>query len=214
MRARFGAALLFALTAAVPCEAADPNAVLNQGARYPNTSIKSYPAGQSYQAYSLAFGKIDGFPIVHSMTEAWAEVASRIDVDIEDPIRNRRDIWDVDCTRDLMTDEKSCSISRNAAEDGVGGLFITDEFVCILGDDYPGREAMLRIGKNKPWTTFDDRCFDVATSKKIMHQLTGNQQIIIRLYRWPYNYPYDVLFSSAGLEQALRLREWLRKNSH
>lgn len=110
-----------------------------------------------------------------------------------------KDTWSFRIKTDEMTDEKVITADRYAYTNSreFGKLKLNydiwlwlnfskkdQEMLCIAGHDYPGKRGMIRIDKNRPITTNENRC--VRLSKDLDTQLRKEGQITLRGYHWPY----------------------------
>lgn len=116
--------------------------------------------------------------------------------------------WSIHCAPDAMTDEFNCYI-KNLTH---FTIFIdfqnadTPQLVCVIGHDFPGRNAALRVDSNPALETNSDGCISANSVPK----LTQGSSIRTRFVRWPYDNAVDREGTLSGLEQAFNLVRHLR----
>lgn len=141
------------------------------------------PEGLSYRIYSDGSGYL-------SQQEGIAE-----------PDMDKR--WNVDCKRDSMNDALNCTITNYPSN-----IFIifsgskSPKRVCVLGHDFPGRLAQLRIDSNPAITTSENGC---VKSNAIIKQLLAGNRIRTRGVEWPYDVGKEAEGSLQGLSRAIAL---------
>lgn len=115
--------------------------------------------------------------------------------------------WFVQCETDRITDEKSCEIFSIQAELVI--LFNGSRsapFICALNHDFPGRNAAVRVDKQRPVQIKDGRC---VRSAALFEALLKGDKVVVRQVKWPRDYPSDTEVSLAGLPEAYQLSKYL-----
>ena len=126
--------------------------------------------------------------------------------------------WELDCYSDIMTDKEWCQIVLGVYTIYYGrnysAFYYDGDFICVPDSDYPGKSAMIRVGKKEPHVSMiDARCFTADVSSKIIDEmLDGSDDIAVRIYVFPYDTPIDVKTTAYGLSEALKLRSWMQDN--
>ncbi len=114
-------------------------------------------------------------------------------------LKNFNDVWSFNIKKDQITDKTKVTAQRYAYTDTKEfgeirlktdislWLNLTDrrsEYLCVAGNNFPGKRAVIRVGKNAPITTNKSGC--VRISNSLNSQLIKDDHIIIRGYHWPY----------------------------
>ena len=118
--------------------------------------------------------------------------------------------WLGGCSVDAMSDRSKCRINvldpRGLVSGGLelqvnsaGNIVVA----CVIGHDFPGRIAQVRIDKNPALSTNANGCLSGASARAIQSQLSGGKTLITRRIEWPYEYHRDTVFDVAdGWRQA------------
>lgn len=113
--------------------------------------------------------------------------------------------WSVFCEIDSMTDKKSCNIHDKDAR-----LFISIDqyaginYVDVVGNDFPGKQAVIRVNKMKP-------AIGVQTgsrAKKLIGSMTAGSVVRTRRYEWPYDVAKEGMTVIYGLPEAIQFAKW------
>lgn len=101
--------------------------------------------------------------------------------------------WHFISRKDEITDKRVVTTYRMAllpeSKSSAGlGLYLSfsnpaAEYACVLGHDFPGRTAWVRVGKNPPVKTNNQGCFHL--SKALDEQLSNASLVKIRGRKWP-----------------------------
>ncbi|MVA27625.1 hypothetical protein V6582_17515 [Agrobacterium vitis] len=124
-------------------------------------------------------------------------------------IAKNGEIWLVKCKIDIMNDAKNCAIY-----DGLEHIVIDFKAmnrpvsICVIGHNFPGRHASIRVDKNKAVQTDEDGCIG---GRYIVQMLKG-QQFITRKVVWPYdNYDDDFVSSELTLlPESIELMKYIK----
>ncbi len=116
--------------------------------------------------------------------------------------------WSVKCEKDKMTDETNCHTT-----DPEKKLFIFMRrgklsYACVIGHDFPGRDAMMRVDEKPPINAGRKGCLDWSK----ISGLTRGSNVTVRYWTFPYDYSRDAKASLVGLNSAVGLAEFLYKN--
>lgn len=118
--------------------------------------------------------------------------------------------WRLNCSKDKMTDERTCFILKFSANFAVtlmpNGKPLT---ACVIGNDFPGRRGAIRLDKQKPIKTDEAGC---VVYFKIFPQLLKAKHVTTRRYEWPDDYPKDAEGSLDGFDKAISLARYIQKN--
>ena len=118
--------------------------------------------------------------------------------------------WSISCKTDTMTDERNCSIFSTETDNK---LFIYMKKskvsdICIMSHDFPYRTGAIRIDKNKPIKTNYGGCIN----GNYINKFYSAQNVSLRYYKWPDDYPRDRTHSIDGLKEAVNLAQFIYKN--
>ena len=110
------------------------------------------------------------------------------------------DKWSFHIRNDEMTDEQKITVKKYAWKftEEFGEIRMTSsislwlrltdknyESLCVLGHDYPGMTAMIRVDKNPPLETKENGCLQLT--KDLDGQLRSGSKITIRGSKFPYS---------------------------
>lgn len=122
------------------------------------------------------------------------------------------------CQRDLMTDAINCHMNiMPQAISGplAGGLYqavgrngsILKS--CVLGHDFPGRRAAIRVDNNTAIATDHEGCVSGAAARTLEAQLKQGATLTTRRVEWPYDYSQDrVMLIDGSFSAAQELYKW------
>lgn len=119
------------------------------------------------------------------------------------------DVWTAFCRVDAMTDEQSCSIFS-----GDGGIFLfygaekTPISVCVVGNDYPGRIGMIRVGTQAAISTDETGCVPAGL---VMEDLLDASVVTTRRFAWPSDIPQDKKSDLYGLSASIDVVKFLQE---
>ncbi|MDB2605846.1 hypothetical protein N9Y41_04000 [Planktomarina temperata] len=65
--------------------------------------------------------------------------------------------------------------------------------LCI-GNDFPGRNGAIRVGKNPAVYTDGANCLSGKRARRIGQQLLDNEEYTVKVYRWPNDFPIKATF--------------------
>lgn len=118
--------------------------------------------------------------------------------------------WSIACTKDAINDTRNCHVSNYASRIFIS-LDTSGKFasVCVMGHDFPGRVANIRVDKNKPFTTSANGC---TANKQVFDQLLKGDEVTTRSYEWPYDSNRDQTQQIRDLPEALDLARFIQKN--
>lgn len=107
---------------------------------------------------------------------------------IEQYTRGR--FWSVRLKLDEMTDESIITAHKTGRF--AVGIFLSlaneeAEALAIMGHDYPGRSAMIRVGNNPAIETSEQGL--TLLTEELDKQLRSGEIVRIRRYKWPRDYP-------------------------
>lgn len=108
------------------------------------------------------------------------------------------DQWTLGCETDAITDDRACSLYNYNLR-----LFLfftapgTPPDVCVMGHDFPGRYAFIRVDDRPAVRTDDEGC--ILASRQLYDALLGGTQIVTRRVEWPYDYHVDAAGPLVGL---------------
>ncbi len=117
----------------------------------------------------------------------------------EDPYMALDDQWSFRIKLDEMTDEQKITVGRNAyaiseqfgemqLEASISLFLILNdkdnEYLCVLGHDFPGMTGMVRVDKAPPLETEENGCMELT--KDLDNQLRSGSKITIRGSKFPY----------------------------
>ncbi len=110
--------------------------------------------------------------------------------------------WEPRCTIDAMTDKERCSVNNLYAE----MFIILDEkrepkYICVSGHNYAGKQAVIRVDKNKPFNTDETGCLE---SPDLLKQMIAGKIILSYRYKWPTEHPIDRYGELDSLSSALK----------
>lgn len=117
--------------------------------------------------------------------------------------------WSIDCGKDAMNDRRDCKLTSHNAR-----IFISYDFgsaprwICVLGHDFPGRTAQLRVDSNPAVTTDDEGCVGAG----FLPQMLKGTSITTRIVKWPYDYSNDQSGPLRGLPETIELVKFIRAN--
>lgn len=114
--------------------------------------------------------------------------------------------WQLYCSTDKMTDDRSCTVVQedfwvSVEKGGVAAL--------VIGDKHqPGTLVHLRLDKAAPVTskTFG---WSGKTAAKLVADASKAQTLFTRFTRWPEDAPTTRTISAEGLGVALRIAQWM-----
>lgn len=118
--------------------------------------------------------------------------------------------WQAECKKDAMTDKVSCTISQD--ESRVFMYFSSGskpDTVCILYNDFPGREGAIRVDANKAVKTVHEGC---VTGEPLFSQMRHGKTIKTQYYKWPDDYTQNASGNLSGLNAAIAQLPELRKH--
>ena len=120
------------------------------------------------------------------------------------------------CSKDKVSDQTVCRL--NILPQGTnqkGGLYQTVDLngsllsSCVIGHDYPGKTASIRIDGNPAFTTNDKGCIAGSQAAALERQLRDGKQLITRRIEWPYKDMRDKeLIIDGSFSTALELYRW------
>lgn len=125
-------------------------------------------------------------------------------------------VWSFECKRDAMTDRKHCNLS-GTQENGpasLGGVTFYGSSsshlfqMCVDGNDFPGRSAMIRFDSGPAMTTNQNGCI---SSPSLLQRALRARIIHTRYVHWPYEAAEDATVRTTGLAQALELMKFRDK---
>lgn len=107
--------------------------------------------------------------------------------------------WSTRCDVDEITDEHSCSISK----EDIAIIIKGDRSYVLVGKDhYPGSESVVRIDKGTPIKTNNNGVFSLDDSRAIIEKLKTGSEIVTRYMEWPNKYNKDKKWEIYGFPQA------------
>lgn len=135
-----------------------------------------------------------------------ARVAASPDSRVEDWARSGN--WDIGCSRDKMTSQRSCYITK-------GALFIrvkpNGKTALAVGDDnFPGSQTSIKIGQKRFDTMERDGFFENAGH--LAGLMRNGTPVVTRYMKWPDRHWIDDEFTVYGLDTAVQVARWLVKN--
>lgn len=122
------------------------------------------------------------------------------------------------CNKDRITDAINCHM--NILPQGIGssvngglyqmvgsnGSILTS---CVIGHDFPGRRAAIRVDNNTAITTNDEGCISGTAARTLEAQLKQGQTLTTRRVEWPYDYSEDqVMLIHGSFSSAQELYRW------
>jgi len=120
------------------------------------------------------------------------------------------------CNINSMTDKKKCHLNI-LTQNGSGGLHnVIDENEniirsCVIGHDYPGKTAAIRIDKNKPFYTDENGCIEWPSTKRLQSELTAGSILLVQYSNWPSGYRETDSLIDGRLDAAKKLYRWAKK---
>lgn len=117
--------------------------------------------------------------------------------------------WEISCKVDAMSDARICT----ALSTRINLVLLWDKaaaplLVCVLGHDFPGRQAAIRVDTRAPLETDKKGCVGGA----IVGELLTATKVTTRHVAWPYDRFVDAAGSPAGLREAVGLVTHIREN--
>lgn len=113
--------------------------------------------------------------------------------------------WHYRVSMDRMSDSVKAHILRSGyyqtekngrrLSSDLGLFFVMDgstnsaNVLCVMGHNFPGRSAMIRIDQNKSYTTLKNGCLPL--SSKLLKELRQGLVVSVRGYKWPHDYTDD-----------------------
>lgn len=116
--------------------------------------------------------------------------------------------WAVRCEKDKMNDETNCFTTDPNKILMIYMRRGQPSAACVLKHDFPGRDAMLRIGTKPPQSAGRKGCLDWSRASGV----TKASDATVRYWQFPYDHPRDVQSSLEGVNSALGLAGFLYKN--
>lgn len=116
--------------------------------------------------------------------------------------------WRVLCTKDAITDTKSCTLLKPDI-----AITIDPDGKYLIGighDHFPGSGIFLRID-NETSVSAPSRAFDFSTSKMLVEKMKSAKFITTRYTEWPYQNNIDKSSTMFGFNEALQYMLWAVK---
>ena len=135
---------------------------------------------------------------------------------------DKKDIWEITIKSDQMTDRQIMHAYRVALLDIEGqeiptqfGLFLGlsqdgSSDVCVMGHDFPGTKAIVRVSTNKPVTTDTKGCTELTPD--LDSQFKNSSKVLIRGRMWPNGYDTTLEVNIDGYEELMRYLNSQRSN--
>lgn len=122
------------------------------------------------------------------------------------------------CNQDRVTDRTTCRLNIMPQAVGVsskGGLYQTVSASgsiltsCVIGHDFPGRRASIRVDSNPAFSTNSEGCLTGSAASRLDKQLKSGKVLITRRVEWPYDYTRDKeMLIEGSWSAALQLYRW------
>lgn len=117
------------------------------------------------------------------------------------------DRWSFDCTRDAMTDKRNCYVTNHNAAVFIGyGSSANPQVVCVLGHDFPGRTAMIRVDARPAHKTNEEGC----VFGDIIAEIANGSVVRTRAVKWPYDTNVDKSGTLVGSAAAIDLVTFIK----
>lgn len=124
----------------------------------------------------------------------------------------RRANWVAGCSKDKFSDAVTCrmNILPQNPVGNAGGLFqIVDRRgnilkSCVLGHDFPGKRAAIRVDENSAFTTDTEGCISGGAASRLQQQLESGSRLLTRRIEWPYESSRDKDIIITGAYSAAR----------
>ena len=109
--------------------------------------------------------------------------------------------WQAECKINPMDDTQECQITDYDARILVFyGLAKNPAMICVIGHDFPGRLAAIRVDKNKMLAAEHEGCMSAGS---LIEQMKAGRRVKVQYYEWPYDYPKYGEASLSGFEASL-----------
>jgi len=104
------------------------------------------------------------------------------------------------CGQDKITDRTNCRLNimpQDFSAVSKGGLYqrvnASGSILasCVIGHDFPGRRASIRVDNNSAFSTNSDGCISGSAASRLDQQLKNGKILITRRVEWPYDYSKD-----------------------
>lgn len=137
-------------------------------------------------------------PAPRELSVVPAEVPYSTDIDVS--LTPKRVTVIAGCSTDKITDKTSCKMNirpHSWSKSWDGGLIQTVSSdgsllsSCVVGHDFPGRRASIRVDKNPSITTNKNGCISGSAARRFERQLKSGKILITRRIEWPYDYEKD-----------------------
>lgn len=143
--------------------------------------------------------------VAYQLYEDSAGIATKSGASAENP---RAIQWDVSCSRDKMSNLKTCTVHR-------GDLWVSFRsaktgLVSIGNEHYVGSVSSIKVGPRRFDTSDQDGNF--SNSAQIIALLKDGQPVVTRYMRWPYRTWIDDEWDATGFQAAAKLAVWLLQN--
>ncbi len=115
-------------------------------------------------------------------------------------IRSRID--EMDDSQHWYIDQDEAKLMVTPSPSGQAARF------CVLGHDFPGRYAMVRVDNRPPVTASTDECF---TSPALFASLLSASTLRTRRYEWPYDVGEIADGGATGFSEALLLYAYMKR---
>ncbi len=120
------------------------------------------------------------------------------------------------CDKDKMSDKTTCRMNiLPQGSDQKGGLYQTVDTngvlltSCVIGHDFPGKVASIRVDSNPALTTNDKGCISGEDVRLLERQLLSGKRVITRRVEWPYTDRRDKeMIIDGSFKAALELYKW------
>jgi hypothetical protein len=119
------------------------------------------------------------------------------------------------CSTDQITDNTTCRLNILPQLGGFGSLYqivsASGSILssCVVGHDFPGRTAAIRVDDNPAIVTNTEGCVSGATARRLERQLLGGKRLITRRVEWPYESMRDeVMLIEGSFSSAQELFRW------
>lgn len=122
------------------------------------------------------------------------------------------------CSKDKITDNTSCVMNvkpHSWSKSWDGGLIQTVSSngslltSCVVGHDFPGRRASIRVDSNPAITTNKNGCISGSAARRLERQLRNGKILITRRIEWPYDYEKDKeMIVEGSFSTAQKLYRW------
>lgn len=116
--------------------------------------------------------------------------------------------WTIRARTDEMTDKELWHIDHDEAHLMIfPSTSANTATFCVLGHDFPGRQAMVRIDARPAVTGYTDDCF---MSARLFADLQGASSIRTRRYEWPEDIGRDETGDVTHFSDAMKLYRFMK----